>query len=162
MIRKYQFCNKIQQKNLHFCKKCKYIQFPVDKHIRMLDNILYIFTISTKHQSTMNKHIISINRQKHLPITISVRFSKFGVFYILLNYIFHIYWVKTYKYIQLWIIFLENGFALQIYLLSLKTDGTSRNCVSFYLYSSILFTFPNVQSPVSLSYKNSETADLYI
>ena len=31
--------------NLHFCNTCNYIQYPVAKHIRIVDNILYFFTI---------------------------------------------------------------------------------------------------------------------
>ena len=44
--------------NPHFCNTCKYIQYPMAKHIRMVDNILYILRMCNKIQSTMTNHII--------------------------------------------------------------------------------------------------------
>ena len=43
----------------------KYIKSTVGKHIIMGDNILYMFSIYNKIQSTMTKHIISINRHNY-------------------------------------------------------------------------------------------------
>ena len=50
------------KKTLHFCNSCKYIQYPMAKHIIMVDIILCIFSICKRSQSTITKHIISINR----------------------------------------------------------------------------------------------------
>ena len=50
------------QKNLHFCKFCNNIKSPMDKYIRMVDNIQYIFSTSHNNQSTMTKDIVSIDR----------------------------------------------------------------------------------------------------
>ena len=67
-------------KKLHFCNTCKYIQYLMYKHIIMVDNIVYVYSICNKSQSTMTKHIISINRHNFHQYLFTSVFLKWGYF----------------------------------------------------------------------------------
>ena len=61
LIRKEKVLNSIL-KNLNCFNTCNKIKYYMAIHITMVDNMPYAFSICNKNQSTMTKHIITINK----------------------------------------------------------------------------------------------------